>query len=111
MAREERRTRRRQGGLIAQAKGFLAKVDALVDQFEPEEIEEFINGLEEAFPQATHSLSLLYALTKDIKPEDIDNVKERAKVLFKKLDANNDNKITMADIVPLLWSLISSGDD
>lgn len=82
--RRERRRKKGVRGMIANARGLIAKVDAIVDaimdDLSPEEIDAFVDGLEEAFPQAAHSLSLLYALTEDVKPENVKKIKAKISV-------------------------------
>ena len=100
--RAERKEKRPIGGLISNANGLMAKADALISAFDAEEIEEFINQLENLFPKVSHLASLAYALTEDLEPDDIRKIKAKIKegiaAIKAKLDKDKDGDIDFDDL-------------
>lgn len=100
--RQERRDVRRETrkstgfrGMMQDAKGLMAKAGVLMDSFDDAELTEIMEELEDAAPKLLGMLEKLHALTEDITPEQIRELKA---AVIEKLDHDGDGDVDLDDI-------------
>ena len=102
---------------INQGGEMMTKVDillsAFLEEFKPEDVEK----LDVALDQAGHTLSLVYAVTEDVKPGQVRKIKKAAKEMVAKvgeftaatkatLDQDGDNDVDITDLKVLVVDIL-----
>ena len=98
ISRKERRKGRREGGIrdtVANANSMMSRANGLLALFDPDEIQDGINALEDAGPKLLNVLNCVDALIGGLTP---DQIRELRAAVITKLDHDGDGDVDLDDI-------------